>query len=196
MNALMYVVIFFLGISANLYIPKVVCMSSITVMGRWCDDWVFWSQITTSQIHIDSQWAYSMAKPFVIISTICVLFFLQLISKLCIMILITRFMGPSQGLSGADRTQVGPMWATGTLLSVEFLICFDPSAHRRWCDYKKMFFLLPSIYDWLFQQVEAGTNGYSFAQDISNVFSSMKTFYWSRAVMSYDITKPQRVYIL
>ena len=31
--------------------------------------------------------------------------------------LIARFMGPTWGLSGADRTQVGPMLATWTLLS-------------------------------------------------------------------------------
>ena len=31
--------------------------------------------------------------------------------------LIARFMGPTWGLPGADRTQVGPMWATWTLLS-------------------------------------------------------------------------------
>ena len=32
--------------------------------------------------------------------------------------LIARFMGPTWGPAGADRTQVGPMWATWTLLSV------------------------------------------------------------------------------
>ena len=32
--------------------------------------------------------------------------------------LIARVMGPTGGLPGADRTQVGPMWATWTLLSV------------------------------------------------------------------------------
>ena len=32
-------------------------------------------------------------------------------------ILIARFMGPIWGPSGADRTQVGPMWDTWTLLS-------------------------------------------------------------------------------
>ena len=31
--------------------------------------------------------------------------------------LITRFMGPTRGPPGADRTQVGPMLATSTLLS-------------------------------------------------------------------------------
>ena len=31
--------------------------------------------------------------------------------------LIGRFMGPTWGLPGTDRTQVGPMWATWTLLS-------------------------------------------------------------------------------
>ena len=31
--------------------------------------------------------------------------------------LIARFMGPTWGQPGADRTQVGPMWATWTLLS-------------------------------------------------------------------------------
>ena len=31
--------------------------------------------------------------------------------------LITRFMGPTWGPSGADRTQLGPMWATWNLLS-------------------------------------------------------------------------------
>ena len=31
--------------------------------------------------------------------------------------LITRFMGPTWGPPGADRTQVGPRWATWTLLS-------------------------------------------------------------------------------
>ena len=31
--------------------------------------------------------------------------------------LIARFMEPTWGPPGADRTQVGPMWATGTLLS-------------------------------------------------------------------------------
>ena len=33
-----------------------------------------------------------------------------------ILSLIARFMGPTWGLLGADRTQVGPMWATWTLL--------------------------------------------------------------------------------
>ena len=31
--------------------------------------------------------------------------------------LIARFMGPTWGLPGTDRTQVGPMWATRNLLS-------------------------------------------------------------------------------
>ena len=31
--------------------------------------------------------------------------------------LIARFMGPTWGSPGADRTQLGPMWATWTLLS-------------------------------------------------------------------------------
>ena len=31
--------------------------------------------------------------------------------------LIARFMGPTWGPPGADRTQVGPMWATWTMLS-------------------------------------------------------------------------------
>ena len=35
----------------------------------------------------------------------------------CIYILIERFMGPTWGPSGADRTQVGPMLAPWTLLS-------------------------------------------------------------------------------
>ena len=34
---------------------------------------------------------------------------------------IARFMGPTWGPSGADRTQVGPMWATWTLLSGNIL---------------------------------------------------------------------------
>ena len=34
--------------------------------------------------------------------------------------LIARFMGPTWGLPGADRTQVGPMWASWTLLSGQF----------------------------------------------------------------------------
>ena len=37
--------------------------------------------------------------------------------KLMITSLIARFMGPSRGPSGADRTQVGPMLAPWTLLS-------------------------------------------------------------------------------
>ena len=36
--------------------------------------------------------------------------------------LIARFMGPTWGLPGADRTQVGPMWATWTLLSGHIII--------------------------------------------------------------------------
>ena len=35
--------------------------------------------------------------------------------------LITRFMGPTWGPPGADRTQFGPMWTTWTLLSGTFL---------------------------------------------------------------------------
>ena len=41
----------------------------------------------------------------------CVLYYCQYIS------LIARFMGPTWGPPGADRTQVGPRWATWTLLS-------------------------------------------------------------------------------
>ena len=37
--------------------------------------------------------------------------------------LITRFMGPTWGPSGTDRTQVGPMLAPWTLLSGWFNIC-------------------------------------------------------------------------
>ena len=39
--------------------------------------------------------------------------------------LIARFMGPTWGPPGADRTQVGPMWATWTLLSgkVNKVVC-------------------------------------------------------------------------
>ena len=36
--------------------------------------------------------------------------------------LIARFMGPTWGLPGTDRTQVGPMWATWTLLSGYMLL--------------------------------------------------------------------------
>ena len=36
-----------------------------------------------------------------------------------ILTLIARFMGPTWGPPGADRTQLGPMWATWTLLSGE-----------------------------------------------------------------------------
>ena len=36
--------------------------------------------------------------------------------------LIARFMGPTRGPPGADRTQVGPIWATWTLLSGYFNI--------------------------------------------------------------------------
>ena len=35
--------------------------------------------------------------------------------------LIARFMGPTWGPSGTDRTQVGPMLAPGTLLSGVFV---------------------------------------------------------------------------
>ena len=42
----------------------------------------------------------------------------------CPMSLIARFMGPTWGPPGADRTQVGPMWATWTLLSGMFL-CWE-----------------------------------------------------------------------
>ena len=37
--------------------------------------------------------------------------------------LIARFMGPTWGPSGADRTQVGPVLAPGTLLSGMFFVC-------------------------------------------------------------------------
>ena len=37
--------------------------------------------------------------------------------KLPVVTVIARFMGPTWGPSGADRTQVGPMWAPWTLLS-------------------------------------------------------------------------------
>ena len=39
--------------------------------------------------------------------------------------LIARFMGPTWGPSGADRTQVGPMLAPWTLLSGNSLVCFS-----------------------------------------------------------------------
>ena len=40
----------------------------------------------------------------------------------CELFLIARFMGPTRDPPGADRTQVGPMWATWKLLSG--LMCF------------------------------------------------------------------------
>ena len=40
---------------------------------------------------------------------------------------MARFMGPTWGPPGADRTQVGPMWATWTLLSGNLI---DSSADR------------------------------------------------------------------
>ena len=52
--------------------------------------------------------------------------------KYRIMSLIARFMGPTWGPSGADRTQVGPMLAPWTLLSgvcTQVTNCF--SAHER-----------------------------------------------------------------
>ena len=41
----------------------------------------------------------------------------------CSSTLIARFVGPTWGLPGADRTQVGPMWATWILLSGYPSIC-------------------------------------------------------------------------
>ena len=38
------------------------------------------------------------------------------------MSLITKFLGPTWDPPGADRTQVGPMWATWTLLSGVFIV--------------------------------------------------------------------------
>ena len=44
---------------------------------------------------------------------------------------IARFMGPTWGPSGADRTQVGPMLAPWTLLSGVFWLTHSlPSGHR------------------------------------------------------------------
>ena len=40
--------------------------------------------------------------------------------------LIARFMGPTWGPSGADRTQVGPMWAPWTLLSGYIHVILPP----------------------------------------------------------------------
>ena len=45
--------------------------------------------------------------------------------------LISRFMGPTWGPSGADRTQVGPMLAPWTLLS-GWSLCGKGSAHWVW----------------------------------------------------------------
>ena len=41
-------------------------------------------------------------------------------TMVCVLSLIARFMGPTWGPSGADRTQVGPMLAPWTLLSGMF----------------------------------------------------------------------------
>ena len=43
----------------------------------------------------------------------------------CLISLIARLMGPTWGPSGADRTQVGPMLDPWTLLSCQYLICWD-----------------------------------------------------------------------
>ena len=54
-------------------------------------------------------------------SFICMIVFFHFDARPCnvisVMTLITRFMGPTWGPSGADRTQVGPMLAPWTLLS-------------------------------------------------------------------------------
>ena len=46
--------------------------------------------------------------------------------------LIVRFMGPTWGPSGADRTQVGPMLAPWTLLSGLFLFRFQFCCRHYW----------------------------------------------------------------
>ena len=55
--------------------------------------------------------------------------------------MIARFMGPIRGPSGADRTQVGPMLATWTLLYGEFLkhksylLCYPAFIHYAFLNY-------------------------------------------------------------
>ena len=49
-------------------------------------------------------------------------------SNSLVITLIARFMGPTWGPSGADRTQVGPMWALWTLLSGKRAIMVFPVA--------------------------------------------------------------------
>ena len=51
--------------------------------------------------------------------------------------LIARFMGPTWGPSGADRTQVGPMLAPWTLLSGSFLLMAQIMLQQNYCGIHK-----------------------------------------------------------
>ena len=54
---------------------------------------------------------------------------LESVIIICQFIMVTqiaKFMGPTWGPSGADRTQMGPMLAPWTLLSGEGLVCVLP----------------------------------------------------------------------
>ena len=62
------------------------------------------------------------------------------VQQICIISLIARFMGPTWGPSGADRTQVGPMLAPWTLLPGIFRISFIAiysKCNLFHCTYKK-----------------------------------------------------------
>ena len=58
------------------------------------------------------------------------------------MTLIARFMGPTWGPSGADRTQVGPMLASWTLLSCKCWPLSSQDTRCNWISYKTLCLLL------------------------------------------------------
>ena len=62
------------------------------------------------------------------------------------MTLIARFMGPTWGLHGADRTQVGPRWATWTLLSGSPDLCWNRDLHQAVITHAECFY--PVKYIW------------------------------------------------
>ena len=69
------------------------------------------------------------------------LFIKLCVQQICIISLIARFMGPTWGPSGADRTQVGPLLAQWTLLSGIFRISFIAiysKCNLFYCVYKKI----------------------------------------------------------